>query len=150
MPIVVVSPGANASLAQRQAGLGAFEGRLKSRTQCGCSLCADQSRCTLDLLRPVSLTMLRTLQGPPCGARVRARLKARPTALAESRGLRPRRGASLSPSKPLEANRFLQRFHTELGETVLHQLPRILSYPSLGSLTKCSAAPPYCLRGRKD
>jgi hypothetical protein len=26
MPIVVVSPGANVSLAQRQAGLGAFEG----------------------------------------------------------------------------------------------------------------------------
>jgi hypothetical protein len=30
------------------------------------------------------------------------------------------------------------------------RLVRILSYPGLGSLTKCSAAPPYCLRGRKD
>jgi hypothetical protein len=70
--------------------------------------------------------MVRTLQGPPCGARVRARLKARITALAESRGLRPRPGASLSPSKPLAANRFLQRFHTEVGETVRHQLTRVL------------------------
>jgi hypothetical protein len=82
---------------------------LKSRTRWGCSLWADQSRCTLDLLSPVSLAIVRTLQGPPCGARVRARLKARPTALAESCGLRPRPGASLSPSKPLAAHRFLQR-----------------------------------------
>ena len=43
------------------------------------------------------------------------------------------------------------QFHTELGETALRQFPtRILSYPSLGSLTKCFAAPPYCLRGSKD
>ena len=61
------------------------------------------------LLRPLSLAIPRTLQGPPCGARVRARLKARPTALAESRGLRPLPGASWRPSKPLAAQRFRQR-----------------------------------------
>jgi hypothetical protein len=47
--------------------------------------------------------------GPPCGACVRARLRARPTALGESRGLRSRPGASWSPSKPLAAHRFRQR-----------------------------------------
>ena len=41
------------------------------------------------------------------------------------------------------------QFHTELGETALHQFPRRLSYPSLGSLTKCFAVRPYCLRGSK-
>ena len=51
---------------------------------------------------PAWLAIVRTL--PPCGARVRARLNAGPTALAESRCLRPRPGAFLSPSKPLAAN----------------------------------------------
>ena len=66
------------------------------------------SRCTLNLLNPVSLAIVRTLQGPPWGACVRTRLRARPIALIGNRGLRPRSGVSLSRSKPLAVHRFLQ------------------------------------------
>ena len=70
---------------------------------------------------------MRTLQDPPWGACVRARLRARPTGLAESRGgWRPRPGASWSPSKPLAAHRFLHhpRFH-------IHFIPTSSSWLNL-------------------
>jgi hypothetical protein len=59
----------------------------------------------VDLLNPVSCAIARTLQRPPCGARLGARLKARPFAFAESRGLRPRPGASSRPAKPIRLQR---------------------------------------------
>ena len=68
-----------------------------------------QTVCTLDLLKPVSRAIARTLQGPPPGACRAARLRAERMALAAIVGLRPRPGASLSPSRPLAAQRFLQR-----------------------------------------
>ena len=145
VPVVVMGPGANVSLAQRQSGLGAFEsltlalfiaaehhgllGRIEVEAHHVPKLFLKLKVLgELEIAHPVGLELMgrpeslhaRFAQPGFAGhcahapgsavRRLRARqTRARPTALGESRGLRPRPGASWSPSKPLAAHRFRQR-----------------------------------------
>ena len=146
MAIVVVGLGANVSLAQRQARLGAFEGLalalfitaehqgpirrieveahhvpklfLKPKVlgeleiahpvraaAYGPTRVAARSICSARFRWPSCARSRVRRAAPGCAPDSRPVLQPWPKA----RGLRPRPGASLSPSKPLAAHRFLQR-----------------------------------------